>query len=75
MNILLIIIGSLILINAGVLIYLTVKNNEKDPDTLEIILNSCAILIGIIMAILCFITSRNTKIKLKITRKKKFSSG
>ena len=69
MNILLIIIGSLILINAGVLIYLTVKNNEKDPDTLEIVLNSCAILIGIIMAILCFYNKQ--KYKTKTSEKKK----
>ena len=61
MNILLIIVGSLILINAGILIYITVKNNEKDPDTLEIVLNSCVILIGIIMSILCFVASRNSK--------------
>ena len=52
-----VILGVLLLAASGGVIYLTVKNNQDDPDTTQIILNSIASLIGIIVAILCFVAA------------------
>lgn len=52
-----VILGVLLLAASCGVIYLTVKNNQDDPDTTQIILNSIASLIGIIVAILCFVAA------------------
>ena len=52
-----VILGVLLLAASGGVIYLTVKNNQADPDATQIILNSIASLIGIIVAILCFVAA------------------
>jgi len=65
-----IILGILLLASSSGVIYLTVENNKNstNPDITQIVLNSIAALMGIIVAILCFLAARGKKGK---DRKKK----